>query len=95
MLSSTHPPPLPTIFEATARLLGPYGFLRQSRPQGLLPAIQLREEDGVLMAPVPDRLAGDTHGLGNFTVGLAEDQEIDGVLLPGENRLYAGGCAVL
>jgi hypothetical protein len=56
------------------------------RPQGLPPAIQLREKDGMVMAPVPDRLTGDTHGRSDFTIGLTQDQEIDGVLLLGRQR---------
>jgi hypothetical protein len=64
---------------------GPQAFLYLS-PQGLPPLVQLRERDGALMAPVPDRFAADAYGLSDFTIRHAEDQEIDGLLLLGGQR---------
>lgn len=38
------------------------------------------------MALVPYRLAGDAHGLGDFTIDLAQNQKVDRVLLLGRQR---------
>ncbi len=40
--------------------------------------------------PVPNHLAGDAHGCGDFTVGLAQHQKIDGILLL-RGQWFVGG----
>jgi hypothetical protein len=49
--------------------------------------LELCLEDGMRVAPVPERLTTDPHGGPGFLIGIPQDEPVDGVLLFDAERL--------